>query len=284
MRPTRFTAAVLLLAASVAACSKRDETSKMQPAPDLAAAKPIATSGESVALPAVDGSPTITPANLPQPMTFADGKAAYDGRKYQDATAIFERYTGRNPKNAWGQYMLGMSAWKSGDLSKAEGAFETALSIDPGHTKSSINLSRVLIEQKRYDDAVSKLTPLAETEAASSDVFRLLGRAYSAQGKSEEAMNAYRQAIESNELDAWSMNNLGLLLLEQQRAEEALPLFEKAAELRKEVAAFHNNRGMALEHVGRFGDAVTAYSDALSADPGYSKAKQNLTRVEAINR
>jgi tetratricopeptide (TPR) repeat protein len=280
MRPTRFSTAALLLTASIAvACSKRDDTSKMQPAPDLAAVKPIATSGESVPPPAVESAAT-TP--LTQPITFADGKAAYDARKYHDATAIFERYTGRNPKNAWGQYMLGMSSWKGGDLSKAEGAFESALTIDPRHIKSYINLGRVLIEQKRYDDAVSKLTRAAELEPSSSDAQRLLGRAYSAQGKSEEAMTAYQQAIEINELDAWSMNNLGLLLLEQKRADEALPLFEKAAELKKEVAAFHNNRGMALEHVGRFKDAATAYSDALNADPGYDKAKQNLTRVDAI--
>jgi Flp pilus assembly protein TadD len=53
-------------------------------------------------------------------------------------------------------------------------------------------------------------------------------------------------------------------------------------ELRKDVPAFHNNLGMALEHTGRFAAAATAYSGALTADPGYGKAKQNLARVEVI--
>jgi Flp pilus assembly protein TadD len=78
------------------------------------------------------------------------------------------------------------------------------------------------------------------------------------------------------------MNNLGLLLLETKRAEEALPLFVQAVELRKEVPEFHNNLGMALEHTGRFKAAATAYGGALTADPRYEKAKQNLVRVEAV--
>ena len=31
-----------------------------------------------------------------------------------------------------------------------------------------------------------------------------------------------------------------------------------------------------------FQDAAAAYNDALTADPGYEKAKQNLARVEAV--
>jgi Flp pilus assembly protein TadD len=52
--------------------------------------------------------------------------------------------------------------------------------------------------------------------------------------------------------------------------------------LRKDVPEFHNNLGMALEHTGRFGAAAVAYRDAVTADPGYGKAQQNLARVEAV--
>jgi Flp pilus assembly protein TadD len=55
-------------------------------------------------------------------------------------------------------------------------------------------------------------------------------------------------------------------------------------ELKKEVPAFHNNLGMALEHLGRYSDAAAAYSGALSVDPGYEKAKKNLSRVEAVSK
>jgi superkiller protein 3 len=261
-------------------CSKRGESSqaKGSAAPEqpksaatarVPAAKQTGEGFEATSAPKMTGS-------------FAEGEAAYQAKKYGDATAIFESYTERRPGNAWGHYMLGLSAWKSGDLTKSEMAFEKALSIDPRHIKSYVNLSRVFIDQKRHDEAIERLTRAAEVDPDSTEVQRLLGRTFYAQGKVDEAVDAYRRAIDLNERDAWSMNNLGLVFLETDRADEALPLLIQAVELRNDVPEFHNNLGMALEHTGRFKAAATAYSGALAADPAYDKAKQNLARVEAV--
>ena len=285
MKPTRHvTAALLLLAASGAVgCSKSTETVEAKAAsPASAAVKPVATTGEK-RTDREGSSPTATPKII-APVSFGDGQAAYQARKYSDATAIFDRYTTERPANAWGHYMLGLSAWKSGDLTKSEQAFEKALSVDPQHVKSLVNLSRVLIEQKRPDEAVERLTRAAEIDPESTEIYRLLGRTYYTQGKTDEAVSAYRRAIEVNELDAWSMNNLGLIFLETEHADEALPLLTKATELRPGVPVFHNNLGMALEHTGRFRAAAAEYQAALDADPGYEKAKRNLERVEAVQR
>ena len=286
MKPTRHVTPVLLLVAFAAfGCSNRGETPQAKKASrDVEQPKPVATRGEALPVkPAAnEGSVPGTTLKLTGPVSFADGQAAFQAGKYSDATAIFEHYTGQRPANAWGHYMLGLSAWKSGDLARSEEAFEKALSIDPLHVKSLVNLSRVFIEEKRYDDALDRLTTAAEINPESTAVFRLLGRTYVAQGKTGEAMDAYRRAIEVDTFDAWSMNNLGLLLLETKRADEALPLLVKAVELRQGVPAFHNNLGMALEHTGRFRAAAAAYKAALSVDPGYDKAKRNLARVESV--
>jgi len=282
MKPTRdITAALLLAGFAAVGCSQRGETVEAKAGSAASApVKPVATSGEK----RTDGEaslPNATP-KITAPMSFADGQAAYQARKYSDATAIFDRYTTERPANAWGHYMLGLSAWKSGDLAKSEQAFEKALSVDPQHVKSLVNLSRVFIEQKRPDEAVERLSRAAAIDPESTEVQRLLGRTYHTQGKTDEAVAAYRRAIELNELDAWSMNNLGLVFLETERADEALPLLTQATELRPEVPVFHNNLGMALEHTGRFKEAATEYKAALAADPGYDKAKRNLARVEAV--
>jgi tetratricopeptide (TPR) repeat protein len=287
-RSHQVTVALFVAAFGVAACSKSDD--KSQPhakSSQPAQAKPVTTP------PVAPVPPVVQPTDsegligtVPPKVTgsFADGEAAYRARKYANAVAIFDGYAERRPNNAWGHYMLALSAWKHGDLTKSELAFEKALSIDPHHVKSLVNLSRVFIDQKRYDEAADLLTRASEIEPESSDVFRLLGRTHAALHKTDEAVEAYRRAIELDERDAWSMNNLGLLLLQSKRADEALPLLANAVELRKDVPEFHNNLGMALEHTGRFTAAATAYTDALTADPNYDKAKQNLARVEAVKR
>ena len=273
MKPVRHVTTVMMLAAlSAAGCSKNNEPSAARNGLPGTAAQPGVKQSEPVAT-----TGTITTST-----SFTEGEAAYSNKKYGEATAIFEAYTGRRPDNAWGHYMLGLSAWKSGDFAMSEKAFDQALSLDPNHVKSLVNSSRLFIDQKRYDDAIARLTRAAEIDPESLEVSRLLARTYADQGKTEEAIAAYRRVIELHENDAWSLNNLGLLLLDSKHAEEALPLFARAVELRKDVAMFQNNLGMALEHTGRFRAAAEAYRGALTADPGYEKAKLNLARVEAV--
>lgn len=278
MRSNEKLTAVLLVAALAAAgCSKSNDTSQTTVEPPHSA-RPVQVS-------MINNSPASDKGNTAKisgPVSFADGEAAYKAGNYVEAAKIFEQYTVEKSGNAWGHYMLGLSAWKSGDPATAEKSFEDALSIDPNHIKSLVNLSRVLIEQKRFDDALTKLTLAGEVDSNSTEVHRLLGRTYSAQGKVEEAEHAYRRAIELDNKDAWSMNNLGLMLVEQGRPNDALPLLAKAVELRKDVAIFHNNLGMALEHTGRFMAAAAEYRGALEADPANEKAKRNLARVEVI--
>jgi Flp pilus assembly protein TadD len=127
-----------------------------------------------------------------------------------------------------------------------------------------------------------RLTQAVELDPNSADVQRLLGRAFTGQGKTDEAVAAYRRTIDLDARDVWSMNNLGLLLMEKERYEEALPVLQKAVSLRKSAAVFHNNLGMALEHTGNIKGAAAEYRTARIVDPGDERSKENLSRVEGV--
>lgn len=265
--------AVVALAVATA-CSGTSTDSKSKKVPEAPQAVPTTF---------VDDSATKVATPVPAgPVTFADGESAFAARNYGEAARIFSRYTEQRPGNAGGHYMLGLSAWKGGDLDRAEKSFDEALKLDPRHVKSLVNWSRVLLDKNQPDAAIEKLTMAGEIEPTSGVVHRLLGRAYHAQGKIDDAIASYRKAIEVDPQDSWAMNNLGLLLFDQGRTSDALPLFARAVELGKDVATFHNNLGMALEHTGRFSAAAAEYTGALTADPAYEKAKLNLARVEKV--
>jgi len=244
-------------------------------------AKPDAATPQAAATSYVPDA-SVAPVPPPKPLTFGDGEAAYHAGNYAEATATFTRFTEEKPKNAWGHFMLGLSASKTGDTKTAMKAFDEALRLDPKHVKSLINSARLLIDQKQPDEALPRLDHAAMLQPDSNEVQRLFARAYQAQGKVDEAISAYEHAIELNDQDAWSHNNLGLLLLEQGRASEAVTLLSRAVELRKDVAVFSNNLGMALEHTGKFQDAAASYRVALDAEPSNAKAKRNLARVEQV--
>ena len=183
MKPrTHVTTALLVATVAAVGCSKQSATSQAK-AGAAECRRRWSSRSTSAKANGEDGGGEDASPKFAGPVTFADGEAAYQAKKYGDATAIFERYIEQRPKNTWGHYMLGLSAWKSGDLAKAEKAFEQALAIDPDHVKSLVNLSRVFIEQKKHDEAIDRLTRAAELEPESMQVHRLLGRTYQAQGR-----------------------------------------------------------------------------------------------------
>ena len=224
------------------------------------------------------GTMTVIPENV----SFEDGEAAFRAGDYDRAVGLFGAYVDRKPGNAWGHYMLGLSARRAGDPERATAAFERALELDPGHLKSHFNLGRALLTLDRPEEALAEFETGVELAPESGEGYRLVGRAYERLGDTEGALAAYQDALALDDGDAWSMNNMGLILIGAGRSEDALAPLARAAELRSDLAVVRNNLGMALELTGHFSQAAEAYRQALGVDPGYAKAQGNLARVEGV--
>ncbi|MDH3457389.1 MAG: tetratricopeptide repeat protein [Gemmatimonadota bacterium] len=213
------------------------------------------------------------------PVTFDQADQAFREKRYGDATELFGMYAEQKPDNAWGHYMLGLSAWKAGDPAVAEVAFNEALGRDPEHVKSVLGLSRVLIETGRAEEALEQIESAMLIDS-SSQVFRLEGRALDELGRLDEAVDAYLEAIVRDDTDVWALNNLGFLYIRDGRESAAIGPLARAVELAPDMAVFQNNLGVALERTGFAGSAIEAFRAALNADEAYEKALINLERVE----
>jgi Tfp pilus assembly protein PilF len=272
LRITYALSAIALLAIG-AACNSDSEESKAAVTPAVSPQPAVAQTLDSGA---------IVPVVEQQPVTYASAESAYRKRNYREATEMFDRYVQDHPRNAFGHYMLGLSAWKSGDLERARNAFEQSLALDSTNVKTRLNLGRVLLDEKRPDDALVHVQAAVTLDSGSAETQRMLARVQAARGDRDAAMATYRLALSIDPADSWSMNNLGLLLIEQGRFEEALPALARAVELRPEAPAFANNLGIALERSGFPHEAADAYRSALVADSTYGKAARSLARVETV--
>lgn len=268
----------VIAAYTFAACGDRT--------PDQAAA------GERVVTPTSTGNVAVsnvstepsTPRVFSGPVTFEMADSAYRDRRYDDAAALFKSYTESKSSNPWGFYMLGLSAWKSGDRVTAESAFVQSLLLDPTHVKSHLNLSRVLLEIDQPDSALVHIETALQLDSTSSEPLRLQGRAFEALDKTDDAIVAYQRAVGKNDSDVWAMNNLGALYLRLGRVEDAIGPLSRAIEIEDKVATFRNNLGMALELTGRFEAAAEQYRAALAIEGTYGKAVSNLQRVERVKQ
>lgn len=215
------------------------------------------------------------------PVSYESAESAFRSGNYQEATRLFSSYTEHNPENAWGFYMLGLSAWKAGEPGQALEAFDRTLTLDPTHRKSLFNSSRVLLDAGRPGEALQRVERALTTEPLSNEGLRLLGRAKYQLGSVDDAIEAYHRALAVDERDVWSMNNLGVIYIDQGRSVEALPPLARAVEIRNNSPVFQNNLGTALERAGHPVEAAKAYEAAIGMDSTYQKASISLARVTA---
>jgi tetratricopeptide (TPR) repeat protein len=95
----------------------------------------------------------------------------------------------------------------------------------------------------------------------------------------EEAMAAYRRALELDARLPDAHLNLGRLLHERGETAEAESHYRQALAVRPGDATAAFNLGVALQDLGRLRDAARAYETALGSEPGYADAHYNLAGV-----
>jgi Tfp pilus assembly protein PilF len=264
--PLALTALGLL---TIFACDRREPEQRATTPTD----QPVVVNDSVVESPVRASTPAY------ENVTYEEAESTFTSRRYGEATEMFAAYVTRRPKNPWGHYMLGLSAWKSRQLPRARESFERAIELDPSHVKSLLNLSRVLLELKEPREASERVLAALQIDSTSGEVHRLMGRVQTALGESEGAIESYRSALVLDGHDVWAMNNMGLVLIQLGRFEEALRPLARAVQLDSSVAVFRNNFGMALERTGHFVAAAESYRAAVSIDPGYAKASASLARI-----
>lgn len=245
-------------------------------------AAPVAEAGTE-ALPAVeietDSDPEPTPE--PEPVAYEQAEDAYHAGRYAEAADLFERYADENPDNVWGLYMLGLSAWKAGELEDADLALADARELQPEHLKSLVNHARVLLELNRDNEAQAAIAAALTLAPQDLGAARVQARIHHRQGRLADADAAYRDVLRSSGDDAWALNNLGLILIEQERFDEAVAPLAKASQLAS-AACINNNLGVALERTGHYAAAALAYEAALEIDTDYARAEASLARVTGL--
>jgi tetratricopeptide (TPR) repeat protein len=263
-----------LFSLSIVACG--DEPTP----PDVKPATVTSVSASTPEVPATPPTPEVVARAVSA--SYEDGEAAYRAGQYADAETIFTAYAERKPDNVFGHYMLGLSAWKAGDLDRATEAFDRALEIDSTHVKSLLNSARVYFEQGKAELGRERVERALSVDSTDVDGLRLYARALYNTGDTAGAIDAYRNVLVHDEQDVWSMNNLGLIYIEQGNYEDAIAPLARAVELRDNAPVFHNNLGIALEGSRHYAAARDQFDRTLQVDSTYGKAAVSFERMQGL--
>ena len=159
---------------------------------------------------------------------------------------------------------------------EAEECCRRALEIESFHTDAWFILGVACQLQGKVEDAVASYEQALRLRPDFAAVHNNLGALHVARGRWGEATASYRRALELQPNLADACNNLAIALINQGLPEEAVASLQKAIELDPNQAAAHNNLGNVLKESGRLDEAVTCYRRALELSPDYADAHNNI--------
>ena len=147
------------------------------------------------------------------------------------------------------------------------------------------NQGVVLQQQGRTEAAIEKFREALVINPNYVGALSNLGLLLNKTGQYTEAVGVLERAIQIAPDYASPRFNLGNSWLLLGRFEEAIAHFDEAIRLRPEHAEARANMGVALKALGRVDDAVAHYQEAIRINPDYATAHNNLgDALKALGR
>ena len=111
-----------------------------------------------------------------------------------------------------------------------------------------------------------------------------LGLVLSKEGRLDEAINQYREALRLKPDDADAHYDLANALYRKGLGDEAISQYREDLKLSPDDPEGHNNLGAVLFQKGNLNEAITQFQEALRLKPDYANAQKNLAAALAAQK
>lgn len=140
------------------------------------------------------------------------------------------------------------------------------------------NLGIALDEQGKLDEAMAQYQEALKIRPSYPAAENNLGLALQRKGALDEAIAHFQKAIQGAGF-VEPIVNLGNALLQKGEVEEAIVQYQQAVRLAPNLPTGHNNLGNALVQKGDLEGAAAQYEKALDLDPEYADANYSLGNI-----
>jgi Flp pilus assembly protein TadD len=154
--------------------------------------------------------------------------------------------------------------------------FEHSVNVTANNYLSHTNLGVALFHQGKIEEAIAHYAEALRIKSDRVETHNCLGVALAYQGRYQEAITHFKEALRIKPDDAAAHNNLGLALERQGKDEEAIAHYVEAFRIKPDYVEVHNNLGAFLLRRGKYHQAIAHFTEALRLNPDYAEAHINL--------
>ena len=174
-------------------------------------------------------------------------------------------------------FAFGVHVWQQSTIYiDIETLWRDTIAKNPDAWLAHNNLGFALYKQGKLDEAISHFSEALRIKPDYAESLNNLGGLLASQGKLNQAIAHYSQALRIKPDYAEAHNNLGVALASKGKLDEAIVHYSKALRFRPNSAQAHKNFGVALFSKGNTDEAIYHYSLALRIKPDHANAHVQL--------
>lgn len=194
------------------------------------------------------------------------------------AIACYQKAIALNPNFAGAYRNLAKVFSKTGEREKAADVWYRALTLEPDRSpvKQHLQLGKTLLEQGKTEQAVNCYRQAIRLKPELPQAYHRLGDILTQQGNEPEAIALYQQSIERNPEDAESYYRLGQICAKQEKWDEAISYYRKSIEIQPSDDNAYHHLGNVLFNQQNWQEAADAYQRAIELNPDYFGSYNNL--------
>jgi len=128
-----------------------------------------------------------------------------------------------------------------------------------------LGLSAIICDN--YEEAINFFKQAIDTDPKYADAYIEMGYCYNKIGRYNEAIECFKQAIRIEPDYARAHYNLGIIYDDLGRYYEAIECYKQAIRIKPDYAEAHCNLGNSYINLGRYNEAIESYKQAIRIEP-----------------
>jgi tetratricopeptide (TPR) repeat protein len=205
---------------------------------------------------------------------------------YDEAAAWFQRGLENDPESAEALYGLGSVYLKQGNNAAAQDAFRRVTKLHASYPDTLANawnnLGLLATREGKTDEAIPLFQQALELNPNHLVALENLGNAYRQQRRWNEAREVLQRAVAVGAEDPEANYGLGMVFAQLDDVQQASDYLQRALKLRPDYPEALNNMGVLYLRTNRPDDAVASFEQCIKVAPAFDQAYLNLARVYAI--
>jgi tetratricopeptide (TPR) repeat protein len=179
-----------------------------------------------------------------------------------EAIPLFEKLTQKDPALVEMRLYLAHAYFQNSRLSECRAICEALIADDPNSPFAPAGRAYLAIAEGKYQEAMAHLASGQRVYGMFAELDAVVGNTYLRMGKLDDAVAAFRSAIETDPGIAAAHQGLAQAYLAQGRHNEAAEAALDAIRLRYDLPVAHNILGRALKALGNRQAAAGAFANS----------------------